>query len=281
MEFRDIPKKNSALLMSFLSIFVAFVIAGIGAVILTRFIGVKSAGLLALVVGEALIIVPALIFINSRSYSLTKTLRLNPVPFSVILTSILIAASLQPIADEIDRLISSVIPYPEFLEKLLAQAEETLTVDSFGVFLAISFGAVIFAAISEEALFRGFLQKSLEADIKPIGAVLVSSLVFAIVHFSPQLIQIFLIGILLGYIALRTDSIVPTVIIHLLNNALAILFLNLGESQPDPYLWGNHVSPLFLIPSIVIFIFAVRQFHIQSKTIVSERADEIATENTT
>ena len=280
MEFRKLTRRKPAVLISIFSVLAAFTIAGGIAIGLSPFVGLSSASLIGLVVGEALIIVPALLYIRSHEYSFRESFRLNKTPArGVMFLSALIAVSMQPVADEVDRLISWALPFPDFLEQFMVKAQEALTAESLFAGIAIFLGAVLFAALSEEALFRGFLQKSFETESPPLKAVLISSLVFAFVHFSPQFIQIFLIGILLGYMALRTDSLIPCIIVHLLNNGMAIAYINLGDGRASAYLWENHVSPLFLIPSIVIFIFAIREFHKSTAFSTAPQTDDPAYES--
>lgn len=76
----------------------------------------------------------------------------------------------------------------------------------------------VFAPFIEEFLFRGCIIKIL----KPFGnwvAVIVSSLFFALLHGNiGQAFGAFFIGILFGFVAVKTESIVPAIILHSLNN---------------------------------------------------------------
>ena len=107
---------------------------------------------------------------------------------------LIISATIQPILDELDRILSKLFPLPQALEKYLESAMDSLRTDSLAELIIIIFGAVIIAGISEELLFRGFLQRSFEQEGSPLRAIMISSLVFAFVHFSPQFLQIFLLG---------------------------------------------------------------------------------------
>ncbi len=79
-------------------------------------------------------------------------------------------------------------------------------------------------AICEEVLFRGAVQRSLATKLFPVGAVLVTSLLFAGYHVSLiQLVPTFTLAVMLGALAHRADSVVPGMVAHFLNNAMAIL----------------------------------------------------------
>jgi membrane protease YdiL (CAAX protease family) len=74
-------------------------------------------------------------------------------------------------------------------------------------------GVVVLAApLIEELMFRGFFQRILEyrqGDITK--SVLLSAMVFALIHFNPWwIVQIYLMGLFMGYMAWRTDSIWPS-----------------------------------------------------------------------
>jgi uncharacterized protein len=55
-------------------------------------------------------------------------------------------------------------------------------------------------------------------------AVIVSAMLFAIIHLSPiSFLHLTLLGVLLGAARLRTNSIWPCVLIHLVYNAIVVL----------------------------------------------------------
>jgi hypothetical protein len=75
-------------------------------------------------------------------------------------------------------------------------------------------------------------------------------------------IQIFLLGIILGILAWRSNSIFPSVIGHATNNAAALLFYNIDQDKiSGVYLWGGHVSPLFLLLASLGLILGIRAFY--------------------
>jgi membrane protease YdiL (CAAX protease family) len=100
---------------------------------------------------------------------------------------------------------------------------------STDVLQGLVLGAVI-PAIAEEVLFRGFLQRSLEEIHPPTKAIIITSLVFATVHFNPiAFVPLALIGCFLGYCAYHTQSLALPIVIHFFNNALAVVFMYLPD----------------------------------------------------
>lgn len=85
---------------------------------------------------------------------------------------------------------------------------------------------VVAAPISEEVCFRGFLFGGLRERLPRLGAALISALVFGGLHATtgvsavPPLI---FFGFLLALLYEKTGSIVPGIMLHMLNNAVALL----------------------------------------------------------
>ena len=79
-------------------------------------------------------------------------------------------------------------------------------------------------AIAEEMLFRGVLARGLATRLGAFWAILISAAVFSLYHVLPiQMIPTFLLGLALAVIAVRGDSIYPTMLAHVLNNTIAIV----------------------------------------------------------
>ncbi|SMP66136.1 ABC transporter permease subunit/CPBP intramembrane protease [Anoxynatronum buryatiense] len=80
--------------------------------------------------------------------------------------------------------------------------------------------------ICEEILFRGFAFRPLEAKWGPKAAILITALLFALVHMDfIRLIPTFLLGLAFGYVTWKTRSIYPAMALHILNNGLALMAL--------------------------------------------------------
>ena len=90
-------------------------------------------------------------------------------------------------------------------------------------------------AIGEELFFRGSLQKVLlRWNKKPWLSILLSSMVFALLHGTFfKILPIFTLGIMLGTVFYVTRNLWYCIIIHFLNNAIAVLavyFANTNET---------------------------------------------------
>jgi membrane protease YdiL (CAAX protease family) len=91
---------------------------------------------------------------------------------------------------------------------------------------AFLLGSVL-APVIEEIVFRGMLQSILRAKVGVWGGILGSSAVFAGLH--PQLpmgfLPLFGIGCVLAYLYQMTDSLVPSMLAHSLNNTIATIVM--------------------------------------------------------
>jgi uncharacterized protein len=91
--------------------------------------------------------------------------------------------------------------------------------------LVIAF--TVAAPVSEEFFARGFLYRGWsESFLRPAGAILLSSLVWTAVHLQYDWFffgEVFSIGLLLGYLRYRFNSIWLTVVLHGLNNLAAVV----------------------------------------------------------
>jgi membrane protease YdiL (CAAX protease family) len=105
---------------------------------------------------------------------------------------------------------------------------------------------------AEEIVFRGVLARGLATARPPWQAILISSAVFGAYHILPaQAAATFLLGCLLAFLTLRSGSIVPAIIVHFLNNVIAIVVTR--ETVPGFGTWMmNH--PAVMLSSAVTLL---------------------------
>lgn len=129
------------------------------------------------------------------------------------------------------------IPYemPQEIEQMLSE----MLHNRWG-YLAIG----ILAPIVEEMVFRGAILRTLlllggrgndqssmlnaqSSKFKAFAAILISALLFGAVHGNvQQFVHATLIGLLLGWMYYRTNSIVPGIVFHWINNTAAYVIAN-------------------------------------------------------
>jgi CAAX protease family protein len=194
---------------------------------------------------KSLFIIVHFYYAQKKGYTLNKLFRFSPVSGQTIFLAIILAVSLFIITDEIDRLISTLIPPPDAIKEMM----KPLQINTVLQWIFIIVGSVFVAAISEESLFRGFLQVTLENKGDPTRAIILTSVTWAIVHLNPYwAIPVFVLGVFIGFVAWKTKSIWPAVTIHASYNFLSLLIGN--EAIMDNMSWytmGNHISPVVLV----------------------------------
>lgn len=88
--------------------------------------------------------------------------------------------------------------------------------------------AVFIAPIFEEVIFRGLIYQGLKKHVGIVKAVLLSSALFSLLHFNAvQFMPVMGLGILLCFIFEYSNSLIPAIAIHMLNNGvfLALFFI--------------------------------------------------------
>ena len=111
-------------------------------------------------------------------------------------------------------------------EMIRIEREMTSFVQANPFAAALLFG--VLPAVCEELFFRGFILSGLTSAFRGSGAaaraVVLTSVLFAVFHIFPEKwLPTFIVGLLLGFLAVRTGSIWPGMLAHAVNNASAVL----------------------------------------------------------
>jgi membrane protease YdiL (CAAX protease family) len=115
-----------------------------------------------------------------------------------------------------------IVFYPQQIPAGLESANRAIR-DSEGPLLySFLFGVCIFAPIVEELFFRGFLWWVLEKLLSARLAFMITTVLFAIAHLDIlHVIAVFPLGLLFGFLRLKTKSLWAPLLAHVLNNTLA------------------------------------------------------------
>lgn len=178
--------------------------------------------------------------------------RLGGWKLAVVASIATIAAAF--IAEPINTLLPEM---PEFLKQALEQLTEG---PLWVAFLSVS----VFAPLFEEWLCRGLVLRGLLRKFNPTSAIMVSAAFFAILHMNPwQAIPAFLLGLLFGYVYYKTGSLKLTMLMHCVNNTLALItsrIPSLADAEtfmdimsPWAYVCIYIASVLFVAAAIITF----------------------------
>jgi len=108
----------------------------------------------------------------------------------------------------------------------------------------LSLGAlniILLGPITEEIVFRGFLQRYLSCRLKRSTSILLTSSLFAFVHYSPLqgvaniplVVSIFVLSLYLGFVYEKTLSIISPIVVHVLFNLEGVARLYLTLLKPS------------------------------------------------
>ena len=113
----------------------------------------------------------------------------------------------------------------------------------------------VFAPFFEEWLCRGIILRGLLKKVGPTWAIVISAAAFGLIHGNIwQAIPAFLIGCLLGYVYYKTGSLKLTMLMHCVNNTLAVVFSRIPGLE-DVEFFAEIMSPWAYI--LVLIAFAV------------------------
>ncbi len=125
----------------------------------------------------------------------------------------------------------------QYVEELLALDLPAELTAAFTEIINSRIGYVvigILAPLTEEVVFRGAVLRKLLTITRPAWAVALSALLFAVVHGNlAQGCHALIIGVLLGWLYVRTRSIVPCVVVHWVNNTIAFAAVRALGSRGD------------------------------------------------
>ena len=164
--------------------------------------------------------------------------------------------------------LGSLIP-SSWLQELMPELPNTAE-KAFDLVLKDRWGYFIvglLAPLSEELVFRGaILRELLKWKENPWIGIVISAMLFSLVHMNPvQMPHAFLIGILLGWLYYRTDSIIPGVVWHWVNNTIAYVVYNLTNTDETLLeFFGSQQRVLMAVGfSLMIFLPALYQLNLR------------------
>lgn len=117
---------------------------------------------------------------------------------------------------------------PEYAQHIIARLPFEAGSLNTGLFIALGI-----STLGEEIIYRALFQERMTAFLPPAAAIILSSLVFAIMHFAPgpglivliDLLSVFVDSLVFGVIFLRTHNVFVAWIAHFLADIAGLLFI--------------------------------------------------------
>lgn len=153
-----------------------------------------------------------------------------------------------------------------------------------GRFIYSFLSVCIFAPLFEEWMCRGIILRSLLQKVRPVWAIIISAVIFALMHGNLwQGFNAFAIGLLLGYVYYRTGSLKLTMLMHFTNNFLSLMLSRVETlSATDSFAsimpgWAYWATVLWAAAITVGTIVIFRRIPVSSRS----NCDEILPEEIT
>lgn len=201
---------------------------------------------------------PVLVILRLLKMPVAKTLRLKLPSWKQVVLIPFIAIPATILVSLFSQLINVIYPFPESYLESMGKLFE-LDLPLWGSFLVVA----VAPGICEELLFRGFMPRFFEKYGFKINIILIA-LLFAAFHLDPfRFFPVFLLGLILAYLTLRSGSIVNSMILHILNNGFAIFIMAFSGSAWLNYFMQDQENLRYWValPAVVILYLALRAFH--------------------
>ncbi len=200
--------------------------------------------MLALVSQLVVILTPSLLMTTMLTRRPAETLLLRWPPAATVGAALLLAVAIHPLAFLLQTVVTKIYPVneqvAEQLHELLRRRDAARP--------ALLVVAVV-PAICEELAFRGFILSGLRHLGHRWRAIILTSIFFGVTHpiFQQSLVAC-IVGVLLGFIAVQTGSILPGIVFHMVHNSLGVLLAQANCPCGWPTIrrcagWSNRPRP--------------------------------------
>jgi sodium transport system permease protein len=204
-----------------------------------------------------IILLPVLFILRIGKHNIPKTLKMNSTPLANYLVVPLFAISGAVLAGLIGQIINAIYPFPE---DYLKNMNELLKMPDLKIWQLFGLIALL-PGICEEIMFRGFIYRFFENKSKWY-AIWISAFLFALYHLDPyRFLPVLFLGVLLGWLLSKTNSIFPSMLSHAINNSTALLVVQFADtgfiknivSKGENFQWWV-AGPAFLVMMLSIYL---------------------------
>jgi hypothetical protein len=147
-----------------------------------------------------------------------------------VVLGLLCGAAAFPVANGLMALASAALPESWVRQFDLSRLFQGPILERAGIALVAS----LLAPLCEEAAFRGYVQSALFTRRRPGAAIVLSALLFALMHLDPvRFPAVLALGAFFGWLAWRAGSLWPAVAAHAANNGIGSALVLLVGVEPD------------------------------------------------
>ncbi len=210
----------------------------------------------------ATVAMPAVIMAIVLTRRPNRSLRLVWCRPSFVAASIFLAVCMHPTFTVLSRAIMYVYPPSESLAAMNSVMGPLLEHPP-SIWFLLGLFALAPAAL-EEVAFRGFILSGAQAVKNQWLAILITSFFFGAAHaVFQQSIMTFFVGMILGFLAVRTGSLLPCIAYHAVHNSMTVLSAKLAEhGLPSQFAWLAQVNDAgvieyYALPGLMLTIIGI------------------------
>ncbi len=112
--------------------------------------------------------------------------------------------------------------------------------------------AALITPFAEEVFFRGMMQGALSERYAPFKSIFITALLFGLIHMIPvQVVAAFGMGLALGWIYYKTQSIWLPILLHTINNAMAFVAMQYMDEDSNLSMRADIDNDLLFIGIII------------------------------
>jgi uncharacterized protein len=180
--------------------------------------------------------------------------------------AVLLILSLQPVIYLLSYL-NAQIPLPDVIRGFEDSQNELISGLLTGdqLLLVTLLHIAVVPSICEEIMYRGYVMRMFERSVSPVWAILITGLIFGAYHLRiSQLIPLVLLGVVITWVAWKSNSLIPAMAAHLANNGGSVILANRYPEMASPeYQETFNIDPLLvgtsvIFSAILVYVLAVK-----------------------
>ncbi len=183
--------------------------------------GFEGFARVTLVLQLAVILTPALLMAVMLTSSPRQTLLLRLPRWKMIPAAAVLALAMHPFIIGLNQLVMYLYPIAPEMKRLVDDLQTKFASADLGLLILC---VAVVPAVCEELAFRGFILSGCRSLGNNRRAIVVSAILFGVTHgFLQQSINAGLLGLVLGYLAVKSGSLLPGIVFHFLHNSMTVL----------------------------------------------------------
>jgi uncharacterized protein len=167
---------------------------------------------------------------------------------------------LHNLLDEVNLTVERWIPTPPWFWELF----NNIFNSDFGWWGAFMKVAIV-APVVEELIFRGVILQGFRRNYSSFTAVFMSAVLFSLFHLNPwQMPATFILGLLLGWLMVRTQSLILAILGHSVNNLLVLLTITYWPQINTHAVYLMEKEDFLLLSSLMVTLSLILIFFLTS-----------------